>query len=117
MREPELQVGLAEAADALARVPNRGLDLLDALDQVPKGLIAERQHHLFLVLEIEIQRGRRYADPVRDPADGRGLVAQFQEQLFGGLKDFLATGMPLAALFPARRHGCRKCVHGFSCPP
>lgn len=57
MGQPELQIGLAEAADALTRLCDGVLDLADPLDQHREGLIAEGEHHLLLVLEVQVQRG------------------------------------------------------------
>ncbi len=115
--QAELEIGLAEPADPLARFADGGLDLADALDQVPEGLIAERQHHLFLVLEIEIQRGRGHPDPVRDPADGRGPRSPVP-----GTAPWRPGGFPRGAYGLRRASSGRpsplskKRSLGFSCP-
>jgi hypothetical protein len=101
MAETEAGIGLAEAAHTLHRIIDGLFDLADGLDQMPEGLIAKRQHQRFLVLEIEVKRRRRNADPVGDASDRGLIVALLEEQLLGGVEDLLAAGMALAPALAA----------------
>ncbi len=82
-------------------------DLAHALDEEAERLVAERQHDRFLVLEVEVERGRRHTHHVGDPADRRGLVALPDEQLLRCQQDLVAPGVTLAASLPGadRRRG------------
>src|SRR4029453_16335204 len=53
MGQTEADIGLAKSTHPLQRVADGPLDLADRLDQMPEGLIAQRQHQRFLVLEVE----------------------------------------------------------------
>ena len=73
-----------------------------------EGLIAKRQHQRFLVLEVEVERRRRNADPVGDSTDRDRVVALLEEQLLGRMEDLLPAGMTLAPALAASRRYCRK---------
>src|SRR5215813_14730394 len=75
MGEAETDISFAETADTLKRIANRLLNLVDRLHQMPKGLVAQRQHQGFLVLEVEVEGGRRDADPIGNAPDRRVVVA------------------------------------------
>src|SRR5262245_59219312 len=102
MAQPESRVGLAKTADTLERILDRPFDFLDGLDQMLEGLVAERQHQRFLVVEVEVERGRRNTDPIGDEPYGRVVVALLQEQLLGSLEDFLTPCVAFASAFAAR---------------
>src|SRR4029077_2267943 len=108
MGEAEAGIGLAKAAHALQRIVHSLFDLADGLDQMSESLIAKRQHQRFLVLEVEVERRRRNADPVGDSTDRDLVVTLLKEQLLGRMEDLLAAGMALAAALAAASRYCRK---------
>src|SRR5471030_1637197 len=104
MSQAEADIGLAAMAQPLERRQSLLLELPDAFKQETERLVAKRDQDRFLVLEIEVERRRRHADLIGDPADRGRLIPLPQEELLGGLEDLVAPGMPLAALFPGT--GC-----------
>lgn len=71
-------------------------DKSEILLEICEAGFADLKQDLALVPEVHVERGRGDADLVRDLADCRALVAAVDEQAFGRLQDFAASGVALA---------------------
>ena len=75
------------------------------MDQLREGLLAEAEHQLLLVLEVQIDGGRGIVDALGDAPHREAVVPLADEQRARGVEDLLPEELLLSCTPVADTHG------------